>query len=669
MGKKFAVEGKVVDTQTGNGIKGLRVEAWDKDLVFDDALGNALTDDSGAFNIAYRESSFSDRYSEKQPDIFFKVYLAEKLLETTEDALIHNASRYEKQVEIPIRFYEKEKEEINTYELSGKLLSKETIDYSKAKMTVQAFVGEREIASADVEENGAYKLAFADKKLLSAVELRVIPKLLATPRYHKAPGLGLKKTMGGSYFRKKENEKVYKAQYSMQIPYPFIEFLWKITKAYHMHGAVYATTFQDVGGVPTPIGIQPVPGAKIEFFEADKPFLWLFGTEPTISESYLGEAFTGPDGSYDFTFDFTYNPWFLFYLFNDTVPDVRARISQFTDGAWTQVYEGPVDWNIAEDFNRSYFIPEEEVIPEPVSEAKPLVGFRYISCGLLPVDNTRIKKGYATAESGDPARIAGVSHQPFCGRLRLFGLFAESDNVQTYKVQLAEANEDGPTGSWTDVTDPLHNRKWDDTNKKWLFNVLGPDPLTGRYKNIDIEPEYDWHEHALKVTWYSANVANGYYAIRVIGYNAADAEVGIFYMPVVRIDNTRPDASLDIISPAVSECGYMTLDSTRNIAFKVTAHDSEGHMLRYHISCSRGKHPQAAGSKIQTSRPDPNTNWTGESNHSDVYHVNPLPSELADCPSVAYNAELHVYGASTDGYNVTPGSQHAKREMNLIVSE
>ena len=669
MSEKFVVGGKVVDTHTGNGIKGLRIEAWDKDLVFDDALGNALTDEKGLFNIAYRESAFSDRYSEKQPDIYFKVFLAEKLLETTSNALIHNASRYEKQVEIPIRFNEKENKAVNSYEVSGKILSKETIDFKKTKMTVQAFIGEKEIASADVDEKGAYKLAFANKKHLPAVELRVVPKLLATPRYHKVPGLGIKKIMGGSHFKMMKKETSYKAQYELQIPLPFLDFLMKITKAYHMHGAVYATTFQDVGGIPTPIGIQPVPGAKIEFFEADTPFFWLFGTEPAVTESYLGEAFTGPDGSYDFTFNFSYNPWFLFYLFNDKVPDVRARISQFVDGTWTQVYEGPVDWNIAENFNRSYFIPEEEVIPGPVSEAKPLVGFRYISCGLLPIDNTRIQKGYATAESGDPARIAGISHQPFCGRLRLFGLFAESDNVQTYKVQLAEANEDGPTGAWNDITDPLHNRKWDDTDKKWLVNVLGPDPATGRYKNIDIEPEYDWHEHSLKATWYSANVANGYYAIRVIGYKADDTIAGTFYMPVLRIDNTRPDASLDIISPAVSECGYMTLGSSRDIAFRVTAHDAEGHMLRYHISCSRGKHPQTAGSNVQASRPDPNANWTGETNHSDVFHVNPLPSELAACPSIAYNAELHVYGASTDGYNVTPGSQYAKREMNLIVSE
>ncbi len=668
MSEKFVVGGKVINFQTGQGLKGLRVEAWDKDIHFDDALGHALTDAEGKFDIFYSQSAFSDRSSEKNPDIFFKIFLAERLLETTENALIQNASLTERQVEIPIRFHEKQ-EELKKFKLSGKLNSKEAVDFKKMELKVQAFVEGKEIASADVNDKGEYSLAFANKEFVKSVDLRVVPKLLATPRYHKTPVIGLTKTLSSTRFTKMEKKSEYKGYYEMILPKPYIDILWKINKTYTMHGAVYSTVFQEIGGVPTPISIEPVPGAKIEFYEVDRPYFWLIGTEPPLSESYLGETITGPDGSYNFNFDFSYSPWFIHWLFTDRIPDVRARISQYIDGSWTQVYEGPVDWDISEDFSRSYFIPEEEVIPIPDSGSKPLVGFRYVSCGLLPVDTVRIQKGYATAEVGDPARIAGISHQPFCGRLRIFGLFAESDQVQTYKVQIAPANEDGPVADWTDITDSLHNREWDDTENKWKYTLLGPDTVTGRYTNVDIKPEYDWHEHALKFTWYSPNVANGYYAFRIIGYKEDDTEVGPYSMPVLRIDNTRPEAALDIISPAVSECGYMTLGTDRIIKFKVTAKDTEGHMLRYHVSCSRGKHPQSAGSPKHGSRPDSDANWNGVTNEPVEFTVNSLPTELAACPSIAYNAELHIYGASTDGYNVTPGSQHVKRETNLIVSE
>jgi len=669
MSDKFTVEGKVINALTGQGLDGLRVEAWDKDIVFDDALGHALTDKEGKFNINYSESAFSDRYSEKNPDLYFKVFLAEKLLETTEDALLQNASAYEKQVVIPIRFYEKEEEGLKKFELKGKITTREKVDYKKVPLVVQAFAEGKEIASAEVTEKGEYTLSFASRTVMGSVDIRLIPKVLATPRYHKLPGLGLTKTLSSTRFAMMEKEKAYKAYYEMALPNPYIELLYKITKTYHMYGAVYATEFAEYGGVPTPISIVPIPGAKIEFYEVDRPLFWIVGTEPPVSESYIGETVTQPDGSYDFTFDFTYNPWIIYYLFADKVPDIRARISQFVDGSWLQVYEGPVDWNITEEYNRSYFVPEENVIPQPDSGVKPLVGFRYVSCGLLPVDTERIKKGYATAKAGDPARVAGISHQPFCRRLRVFGLFADADQVQTYKVQIAQANEDGPIGPWTDISDPLYNREWDDATHTWKSTVLGPDPVTGRYTNVDIKPEYDWHEHALKFTWNSANVPNGYYALRILGYKADDTEVGPYSMPVIRVDNTRPEVALDIISPAVSECGYMTLGSDRKITFKVTAKDTEGHMYTYRISCTRGKHPQEAGPLVPESRPDPGDVWSGVTNKPVEFTVNPLPAELAACPSVAYNAELHVWGSATDGYSKLSSSQHVKREMNLIVSE
>jgi hypothetical protein len=559
------------------------------------------------------------------------------------------------------------------YVIEGELKSTGRVDFGKAKLAVHAFVEGVEVARANVDEQDRYKLTFKYRDQPPATELRVIPAKFS---HRCSRTLTLTKTFSPSrYVLKKKSASAYYAHYDLFIPADYLILVKTITKTYHMHGVVYAQY---------PFFFETLPGARIEFYEVDvkTPMFWVAGE---TTEAYLGCTYTGPDGSYDFEFDFSYknNPWIWSRLFIDKIPDIRVRISQFVDGIWKQIYEGPVDWNIVEEFHRDYFVPAEDTFPIPDSGVKPDDGFRFASVGLMPIDSTRIVKGYATAQPGDPSRIESISCQPFCGTLRIFGFFAETPPVATYKVQIADADENGPTGSWEDVTDPLHNRKWNSAQKRWEHVVLGPDPATGIYQNIDIEPEADWHEHALKVTWNSANEPNGYYALRIIGYDAADVEVGTFEMPVVfRVDNDRPEASIEALQTAlgyVTECGHLTLPASpledRWIRFKITAHDPEGHVLRYWISGTRGKEALSEVGTIDFPppldgrRPDPEDTWTGEEDHNVDFIVNPLPAALAGCPSVAYNFELHVHGLATDCYNVTPGSQRVKREVNLVVAE
>ncbi len=560
---------------------------------------------------------------------------------------------------------EARKEFATTYVIEGLVKSADKIDFAAEKLEVHALINGIELASAEVDARGKYKLTFKYREQPITTELRLLPAGIPVPL---GQGLALSKMVSPTRYATRKQAGTYYAIHDMMVPLDYIKIWGTITKNYHMHGVVYATTF--LGGIP--VSVEPLPAAKIEFYEADVPFIWLIGTEPTLTEAYLGYAYTAPDGSYDFTFNFSYKTGFYvwYWLFTDKVPDIRARISQFVDGLWKQVYEGPVDWNIIQDFHRDYFIPKENVIPVPPGGVKPAEGFRFTSLGLLPIDTTRIQLGYATAQAGDP--IAGISHQPFCGTLHIFGLFAESPPVATYKVQIASADEDSVVGDWQDVTDPLYNRKWNDVEKKWEVLVLGPDPGTGRYQNIDTQPEADWHEHALKVTWNSVNVVNGYYALRVIGYDASNTEVGTFQMPIVRIDNTLPEINLEVIGTsvgAVTKCGALKLGIDRKIQFKITGYDAEGHVKRYWLSGTRGKAAASAGATIQEDRPDPAAGWVGVKNKLVEFTMAPLPVDLAGCPAVAYNLELHVRGLATNGYSVEPISQWAERESNLVVAE
>ena len=79
------VVGSVVEAESGRPLEGLLVRAYDKDLIFDDRLGDTYTNAEGKFELSYTEAQFRD-FNETQPDLYLRVYDAsgKRLLHTTE---------------------------------------------------------------------------------------------------------------------------------------------------------------------------------------------------------------------------------------------------------------------------------------------------------------------------------------------------------------------------------------------------------------------------------------------------------------------------------------------------------------------------------------------------------------------------------------------------------
>ena len=86
------VLGTVVEEESGKPLQGLRVRAFDKDLIFSDDLGDTATDAQGKFEIRFTEAQFRD-FGETTPDLFIRVFDAsgKKLLYTTEKAVRKDA--------------------------------------------------------------------------------------------------------------------------------------------------------------------------------------------------------------------------------------------------------------------------------------------------------------------------------------------------------------------------------------------------------------------------------------------------------------------------------------------------------------------------------------------------------------------------------------------------
>jgi len=75
----FTITGNITDRQSKQGISGLRIEAWDKDLFFDDMVGSAETDAEGLFKIRFNEDHFRELF-ERRPDLYFRLYSAEEAI-------------------------------------------------------------------------------------------------------------------------------------------------------------------------------------------------------------------------------------------------------------------------------------------------------------------------------------------------------------------------------------------------------------------------------------------------------------------------------------------------------------------------------------------------------------------------------------------------------------
>ena len=102
MGIIYRTKGRVIDSATGLGVAGVRVEAWDKDLIFNDLLGSAVTDGTGRFQIGYQDSDFKDLFGSKNLDLFFRVFQNGVLIKSTEDSVQWNVEKTETEIQLDV---------------------------------------------------------------------------------------------------------------------------------------------------------------------------------------------------------------------------------------------------------------------------------------------------------------------------------------------------------------------------------------------------------------------------------------------------------------------------------------------------------------------------------------------------------------------------------------
>ena len=100
--KTYQILGQVIDQKNRTVLQGLRVEAWDSDMFYDDFVGDAVTDAIGNFRIEFTQSQFRELFFDRAPDLYFKIFKDTELIASTEDSVLWNVQAGDQEILIEV---------------------------------------------------------------------------------------------------------------------------------------------------------------------------------------------------------------------------------------------------------------------------------------------------------------------------------------------------------------------------------------------------------------------------------------------------------------------------------------------------------------------------------------------------------------------------------------
>src|SRR6266481_5182813 len=168
----YRINGTVIDQASRIGIAGLRVEAWDKDLIVNDLVGSTITDEQGKFRIQFTEAYLKELFLDRKPDLFFKIFHDEELIRTTEDEVLWNVPSQKIQITIEVNMLATPQTQPNdgatkTFSVNGQVRYADGTPFVGG--SVHAFDkemrSENQLGQTIPDKDGNYQIQYSAKQL------------------------------------------------------------------------------------------------------------------------------------------------------------------------------------------------------------------------------------------------------------------------------------------------------------------------------------------------------------------------------------------------------------------------------------------------------------------------------------------------------------------------
>lgn len=168
--KTLNLSGRIVDRTTQNGVAGLRVEAWDKDLFFNGPVGSDVTDERGSFQIEFDESYFRQLFLGRRPDLFFKVFQVGRLVRSTEHSVLWNVESGTTEIVIECDLPQEQPQPNPRRQVGGKVMFAD--GFPSSGLLVTAFDrdlrAEQELGKSRTDKHGAYLIYYSEDQFRNA---------------------------------------------------------------------------------------------------------------------------------------------------------------------------------------------------------------------------------------------------------------------------------------------------------------------------------------------------------------------------------------------------------------------------------------------------------------------------------------------------------------------
>jgi len=163
----------ITEAHTQSVIPNLRIEAWDKDMIFDDLVGSAITDAKGTAVFTIAEEYFVEKFYDRRPDLYFKIFHNGKLIHSTEDSVLWNISSGESilHITIPASALHTRTKKSSASSSSPSLASLRTLSSTPDGYTVSGYV-----LTPDGETVRGQKLYAVDVDLIGAALYKTAKK-------------------------------------------------------------------------------------------------------------------------------------------------------------------------------------------------------------------------------------------------------------------------------------------------------------------------------------------------------------------------------------------------------------------------------------------------------------------------------------------------------------